>query len=61
MSLAKKEIQVFKEIALNAPQTSNELAKATFTSQSYLSTSLKNMKKKASLLKLETGCRLLHK
>ena len=58
MSLAKKEIQVFKEIALNAPQTSNELAKATFTSQSYLSTSLKNMKKKGFIIKTRNGMQI---
>jgi predicted transcriptional regulator len=58
MRLSKKEIQVFKEITQNAPQTSNELAEATSTSQSYLSTILTNMRKKGLINKTRKGMQI---
>jgi len=58
MSLSKKEIQIFKEITQNAPKTLNELAKATSTYQSYLSTTLKNMRKKGLINKTRKGMQI---
>lgn len=55
MKLTKKEIQMFKEITLNTPKTSSELAEATKTSQSYTSTTLNNMTKKGLIQKTRNG------
>jgi len=55
MEITKKEIQVFKEITLNTPQTLSELAAATSTSQSYISTTLTNMRKKGLTQKTRNG------
>ncbi len=55
MEITKKEIQVFREITLNTPQTLSELAAATSTSQSYISTTLTNMNKKGLTQKTRNG------
>lgn len=55
MEITKKEIQVFREITLNTPRTLSELAGATSTSQSYISTTLTSMGKKGLTQKTRNG------
>lgn len=55
MEITKKEIKAFREITLNTPQTLSELAVATSTSQSYITTTLTSMIKKGLIQKIRNG------
>jgi len=55
VEITKKEIQVFRAITLSTPQTLSQLAAATSTSQSYISTTLTNMRKKGLTQKTRNG------
>ncbi len=55
MKLTKKELQLFKAVALIIPDTTTQLAKITNISLSYTSTTLKKLgKKKDSSLNKDT-------
>ncbi len=55
MEITKKEIQIFREIALNNPETVSKLSKTTSTSLSYTSTILRKMQKKGFITQLRNG------
>jgi len=55
MEITKKEIQLFREIALNNPETVSKLSQTTSTPLSYTSTILKKMQKKGLITQHSNG------
>ncbi len=55
MEITKKEIQIFRELALNNPETVSKLSETTSTPISYTSTLLRKMQKKGLITQQRNG------